>query len=132
MPSEGGSFDLKPAIEFKGAQNVKTSKDMERFFIERVAKFSCACINQRCNGTIYFGVGDNQVEARHVAAQHFSVSPFSNRQNPYQLHTFSIDAFLIDLFPMDIFFYGHIAHRTSLPVLQKVRKYRTWLRRRSA
>ena len=61
LPAECGSFDLKPAIEFKNGQNIKTKKEFEKFFIDRVSKFACACINQRCNGTIFFGVGDNKV-----------------------------------------------------------------------
>ena len=61
LPSECGSFDLKPAIEYKAGQNIQNKKDLEKFFIQRVAKFACACINQRCNGTIYFGIGDSKV-----------------------------------------------------------------------
>ena len=63
LPPERGSSDLKPAIEYKSAQNVD-KKSFEKFFIERVAKFACACINQRCNGTIYFGVGDTKVKEK--------------------------------------------------------------------
>ena len=43
---------------------MKSKKDFEKKFIKEVAKFACACINQRCNGTIYFGVGDNKVEQK--------------------------------------------------------------------
>jgi hypothetical protein len=65
LPPERGSSDLRPAIEYKSAQNVD-KKSFEKFFIERVAKFVCGCINQRCNGTIYFGVGDNKVKANKI------------------------------------------------------------------
>ena len=61
LPAECGSADLNPAIEFKSGRLIQTKKDLETFFIKKVAKFACACINQRCNGTIYFGVGDNKV-----------------------------------------------------------------------
>jgi len=61
MPAECGSADLRPAIEFKSGRHIQTKKDLEKFFVQKVAKFACACINQRCNGTIYFGVGDNKV-----------------------------------------------------------------------
>jgi hypothetical protein len=61
LPAECGSADLSPAIEFKSGRHIQTIKDLEKFFVQRVAKFACACINQRCNGTIYFGVGDNKV-----------------------------------------------------------------------
>ena len=30
-------------------------------FVSKLAKFACACINARFNGTIYFGVADNKV-----------------------------------------------------------------------
>ena len=63
LPPECDSVDLKPAIEHKSAQNVKDPNKFESFFIERVAKFACACINRRCNGTIFFGVGDNKVSS---------------------------------------------------------------------
>jgi hypothetical protein len=61
LPPECGSFDLNPAIEFKSGQRKMNKNEFEKFLIERIAKFACACINQRCNGTIYFGVGDNKV-----------------------------------------------------------------------
>jgi hypothetical protein len=61
LPPERGSSDLKPAVEHKSGQSEMNEKQLENFFIARVAKFACACINQRCNGTIYFGVGDNKV-----------------------------------------------------------------------
>ena len=61
LPPECGSSDLKPALEYKSGQSDMDAKKLESFFIERVAKFACACINQRCNGTIAFGVGDNKV-----------------------------------------------------------------------
>jgi hypothetical protein len=61
LPPECGSNGLKPAIEYKSGDNIKDAKSLEQYFIDRVAKFACACINQRCNGTIVFGVGDNKV-----------------------------------------------------------------------
>ena len=35
-------------------------EEEERAFIERLGKFSAACINSRYNGTIYFGVTDSK------------------------------------------------------------------------
>jgi len=35
-----------------------TLKDLERTFMDEVAKFASACLNMRVNGTLYFGVGD--------------------------------------------------------------------------
>ena len=61
LPPERGSDGLEPAIEFKSGQSDMNAKDFATFFIERVAKFACGCINKRCNGTIFFGVGDNKV-----------------------------------------------------------------------
>ena len=63
LPSECSAYDLKPAKEYKSGQNgfLEGLEKFEIFFIRHLAKFACACINQRCNGTIYFGVEDNKV-----------------------------------------------------------------------
>ena len=29
-------------------------------FVQRLGKFAAACMNKRCNGTIYFGVADDK------------------------------------------------------------------------
>ena len=55
----GGSVNLlEPAREWKSFDEVDFINTCELSFIEKVAKFSNACLNRRCNGTIYFGVKD--------------------------------------------------------------------------
>ena len=56
---------LEPAREFKqfdGGGNLDSDKidDLKIPFVTRVAKFANACLNKRCNGTIYFGVADGK------------------------------------------------------------------------
>ena len=55
----GGSVNLlEPAREWKSFDEADFINTCELSFIEKVAKFSNACLNRRCNGTIYFGVKD--------------------------------------------------------------------------
>lgn len=53
---------LEPAREAKLFE-MAVSEDPKvtcRNFVKRVGKFAVACLNRRCNGTIYFGVGDSK------------------------------------------------------------------------
>ena len=52
---------LEPAREAKLFEGLDESiADMEIPFVQRVGQFAIACLNKRCNGTIYFGVGDSR------------------------------------------------------------------------
>ena len=64
IPAESGASSLdEPAREFKlfslDGENVDLEK-VEKTFVDRVAKFTAACLNSRINGTIYFGVADTK------------------------------------------------------------------------
>ena len=52
---------LEPAREAKLFESSDDNVvDMTIPFVQRVGKFAIACLNRRCNGTIYFGVGDSR------------------------------------------------------------------------
>ena len=61
----GAGSSLEPAREFKlfdvhiTPQNIDQIRDA---FIRKFAMFSNACLNRRCNGTIFFGVGDPNIQ----------------------------------------------------------------------
>ena len=70
IPHETGAGSLlEPSRELKqfdGNIDLDDLNQSEIPFIKRVAQFSNACLNRRCNGTIYFGVADGKKpEHRH-------------------------------------------------------------------
>ena len=60
IPPESGCSSLEePVREFKlFSLESNRLEDIEKPFIERLAKFASACLNTRVNGTIYFGIAD--------------------------------------------------------------------------
>ena len=56
----GGGSLLEPAREFKEFSAEGDLEQLEIPFIKRVAKFANACLNRRCNGTMYLGVADSK------------------------------------------------------------------------
>ena len=62
----GSGSNLNASREFKLFNFTPDDySKLERSFIKRVARFTNACMNRRCNGTIYFGVADNKGEYLH-------------------------------------------------------------------
>ena len=64
ISAESGASSLdEPAREFKlfslDDESVTLEK-VEKSFVDRVAKFTAACLNSRINGTIYFGAADTK------------------------------------------------------------------------
>ena len=58
----GASSLSEPSREFKQF-NVDKDKEIEIYeepFVDKVGKYLIACLNRRCNGTIYLGVADGQ------------------------------------------------------------------------
>ena len=54
---------LEPAREAKLLEVIDDKDSLDDLmipFVQRVGKFAMACMNRRCNGTIYFGVGDSR------------------------------------------------------------------------
>jgi hypothetical protein len=63
LPCERGPSILEwKTTEFKemSGEKFQDIDEYEEPFIKRVLKFACACLNRRCNGTIYLGVGDDK------------------------------------------------------------------------
>ena len=62
----GSGSNLTPTREFKLFNHIpKNISELEIPFIKRVAKFTNGCMNRRCNGTMYFGVADNNGDHFH-------------------------------------------------------------------
>ena len=66
MPTESGGSTLDdPAREYK-LMELKENQDIDgeykRSFIRKAGKFIIACLNKRCNGTMYLGIGDSHGE----------------------------------------------------------------------
>ena len=61
---ESGSKDLiTPVHEFKLLRRVgNNSEDMIKKFVYETLRFACGCLNGRTNGTIHFGVADEEEE----------------------------------------------------------------------
>ena len=61
---ETGSKDLiTPVHEFKLLRRVgNNSDDMMKKFVYETLRFACGCLNERTNGTIHFGVADEEEE----------------------------------------------------------------------
>ena len=61
---ESGSKDLiTPVHEFKLLRRVgNNSEDMIKKFVYETLRFACGCLNCRTNGTIHFGVADEEEE----------------------------------------------------------------------
>ena len=53
----GPSSLCEPSREFKQFFVKGKIEDYEVPFVKKLGKFLIACLNRRCNGTIYFGVG---------------------------------------------------------------------------
>ena len=53
---------LKPAHEFKLFTRAVQTSDFMKKFCREVLIFACACINSRTNGTIHFGIADENQE----------------------------------------------------------------------
>ena len=61
---ESGSKDLiTPVHEFKLLRRIgNNSEDMIKKFVYETLRFACGCLNGRTNGTIHFGVADEEEE----------------------------------------------------------------------
>ena len=66
-PSAGSLLEPSRELkQFDGNIDLDDLNQSEIPFKKRVAQFSNACLNRRCNGTIYFGVADGKKpEHRH-------------------------------------------------------------------
>ncbi len=63
LPCERGPSILEwKTTEFKelSGETFQDISEYEEPFIKKVMKFACACLNRRCNGTIYLGVADEK------------------------------------------------------------------------
>ena len=60
LEAESGASSMdEPAREFKLFSLEKNSlQDVEKQFVDKLAKFASACLNERVNGTIYYGIAD--------------------------------------------------------------------------
>ena len=60
LEAESGAPSIdEPAREFKLFSLEKNSlQDVEKQFVDKLAKFASACLNERVNGTIYYGIAD--------------------------------------------------------------------------
>ncbi|XP_063069071.1 sterile alpha motif domain-containing protein 9-like [Engraulis encrasicolus] len=73
---ESGALDLiEPCHEFKSFINAAKRPQEEQMekFTKEVKRFAAACMNSRTNGTIHFGVGDQQDGFKHGQILGFSV-----------------------------------------------------------
>ena len=60
LEAESGAPSIdEPAREFKLFSLERNDlQDVEKQFVDRLAKFASACLNERVNGTIYYGIAD--------------------------------------------------------------------------
>ena len=92
LPETGPDDLLNPCHEYKAFQS-ETSSDITKQinFIKYLVKFACACLNERTNGTIHFGVGDDKekddsgkTKFKHGEVLGISIDVKKDHQNFYE------------------------------------------------